>query len=86
MEPREKVASAIHAALSENEDALVMGSVEGRDTLIDGSFDLLAIADRILAIPEIAEALTFYRDRVGIRVEDVTITGNKRIVFDQPED
>lgn len=43
-----QLAAALHAALSADEDALVMGAVEDRCTLIDGNFDLIAVALAVL--------------------------------------
>lgn len=42
-----RIADALYDALLRNEDALVMGSVESRDVLIDGNFDLMIAAERI---------------------------------------
>lgn len=44
-----RLAKALFAALHLNEEALVMGDVESRATLIDGDFDLLYIASVIVA-------------------------------------
>jgi len=43
-----ELANALHAALSESEDAEVMGGAEGRATLIDGRFDLICVASRVV--------------------------------------
>ena len=43
------LADAIRTALAEaDEDALLQGSVDGRCTLIDGNFDLIAVAEGVL--------------------------------------
>ncbi len=42
-------AEALRGALVEaDDDALLQGSVEGRCTLIDGNFDLLWVAEKVL--------------------------------------
>jgi hypothetical protein len=50
--PREEargLANALHRALAQNDDALVMGSVESGVTLIDGNFDLIDLASKVIA-------------------------------------
>lgn len=53
----EELAECLWSLLKANDDALVMGSAKSRDTLIDGEFDLVAIADGLISRLSGAEAV-----------------------------